>query len=191
MLLYGVHLTPKLIYPSTIWSGVIDSANVKSPLNIFQVLKFSFACFARVFPDFSDQLCSYNWSVKKLSHLNMPKATTNTGTNAAAIRVIRLKPNYPALCFVAPKKVQSQKWRDASLSFHYLPSLIYPSLQSFSNAPEGVSTPKSTHSIVGRGLVPCWHLWTILGNSAPRPVCHKQVPANDVRESCVSVARHG
>ena len=88
---------------------VIDSADVKSPLNTFQVLKFSFAYFARVFPDFSDQLCSYNWSVKKLSQLNMPKATTNTGTNAATIRVTRLKLNYPALCFVAPKEVRSQE----------------------------------------------------------------------------------
>ena len=99
----------------------------------------------------------------------MPKATTNTGTNAAAIRVIRLKPNYPALCFVAPKKVQSQEWLDASLSSHYLLSLVYSLLEAFSNAPEGGSTPKSTHSIIGWGLVPCWHLWTILGNSAPQP----------------------
>ena len=100
----------------------------------------------------------------------MPKVTTNTGTNASAIRVTRLKPNYPALCFIALMKVRSQERLDASLSFHYLLSLVYSLLEAFSNAPEGGSTPKSTHSIIGLGLVPCWHLWTILGNSVPQPI---------------------
>ena len=85
----------------------------------------------------------------------MPKVTTTTGANATAIRVIRLKPNYPALCFVAPKKVQSTDWLCASLSSHYLLSLVHSLLGAFPNALEGVSTPKSTHSIVGRGLLPC------------------------------------
>ena len=74
------------------------------------------------------------------------------------------------MCFVVPEKVQSQEWLDASLSSHYLLSLSCSLFEAFSNAPEGISTPKSTHSIVGRGLVPCWHLWTILGNSVPQPI---------------------
>ena len=100
----------------------------------------------------------------------MPKVTTNTGTNDSAIRIIRLKPNYPALCFIALMKVRSQERPDASLSSRYLLSLVYSLLEAFSNAPEGGSTPKSTHSIIGLGLVPCWHLWTILGNSVPQPI---------------------
>ena len=107
------------------------------------------------FPDFFRSIVPLQIVLKKLSQSIMPKVTTITGTNAAIIRVIRLKPIYPALCFVAPKKVQSMDWLYASLSSHYLLSLVHSLLGAFTNALEGVSTPKSTHSIVGRGLLPC------------------------------------
>ena len=107
-------------------------------------------------PMFLDQSCFQQLVLKKLISINYAESyNEHRNQRLQLIRVVRPKSNYSALCFVAPKKVQSQKWPDASLSSHHLLSLSYFLLQAFPIAPKIASTPRSTHSLVVWGYLPC------------------------------------